>query len=85
MDNTGTWAKDAAERIIFTVLQVVVAAGLTALTSSIASAMSDGSVTLDDLRAIVFVTYAAAAAALKAWVANLFGGTISPASFAKAS
>lgn len=77
---SGQWAKDAAERILVTVIQMVLAAALTAFTESI---RGTDPVTLDALTGAILAAYAAGLAALKAWVAKLVPGTVSPASFAK--
>lgn len=79
--NAGMWARDTVERVFWTVVQVVAGAFLTAVTANLTSAEA-----LDKETVVVALTtgYAAALAALKAWVARSKPGTISPASFAKA-
>lgn len=76
-----SWSRDAIERVLWTVVQVVVAAALTAATEAFL-----GSETLDatSVKAIVLAAWAGALAALKAFVAKSISGTISPASTAKA-
>lgn len=77
MDNAGSWARDAIERIVRTVLQLVIAAALTAFTKEI---QGTETVTLDTITAALMAAYAAGAAALMAWVARFKDNTLSPAS-----
>jgi hypothetical protein len=79
---SSTWAKDAVERIVWTVVELVVTAALAAFTNVIRGA---DVVTVDTLIAAVSAAYAAAVTALKAWFAKMVEGTISPASMAKAA
>jgi hypothetical protein len=82
MDNAGSWARDAIERIVSTVVQLVIAAALAAFTKEITGAET---VTLDTVTGAIMAAYVAGLAALKAWIAKAIDGTISPASLAKAS
>lgn len=84
MDSSISWAKDAVERVFWTVVELVIGAALTALTASLTTAVSDGSVTLEELKGVVTLVWAAVAAAVKAYLAKLVPGTVSPASTAKA-
>lgn len=77
MSNTGSWARDAIERIVRTVIQVVVAAALTAFTKEI---QGTEVVTLDTITVALGAAYAAGAAALMAWLAKFKDDTLSPAS-----
>lgn len=83
MDSQMSWAKDAVERVFWTVVELVVGAAMTALTAALTSAVSDGSVTLEELKGVVTIAWTAVAAALKAYLAKLVPGTISPASTAR--
>lgn len=80
MPNT-QWAKDAAERVFWTAVQVVLAAVLTTLTGTLVGAETLNS---DVVKAAVMAAYGAGLAALKAFVAKSIPGTISPASTVKA-
>lgn len=80
MDNPKAWARDAVERIVSTLLQVVVAAALAAFTQAITGAEN---VTLDTVTGALVAAYAAGLAALKAWLAKLIPDTVSPASVVK--
>lgn len=80
MDNPGNWAKDAIERVVSTLIQVVVGAALVAFTEAI---RGSDTVTLDTVTGALLAGYTAAVAALKAWLARLVPGTVSPASLAK--
>ncbi len=77
-----SWGRDALERIFWTVVQVVVAAALTAATDAL---LSTDTLDAGTAKAILLAVYAAGLAALKAWLATFVKGTISPASTAKAS
>lgn len=77
------WARDAIERIVSTVVQLVLAAVLTAFTESLRGA--EDPATINAVTVAIAAAYGAGLAALKAWFASLVGGTISPASLAKAS
>lgn len=77
MENPGSWARDAIERIVRTVVQLVIAAALAAFTKEIQGA---DVVTLDTVGVALMAAYAAGAAALMAWLAKFKDNTLSPAS-----
>ena len=75
------WVRDTVERVVSTVAQVVISAAATAATLTITTA---DEVTLGTTWAAVQVGYAAGLAALKAWLARVVDGAVSPASLARA-
>lgn len=80
MDDAKVWVRDTIERIVRTVVALVVGAGLTAGTAAAVDAFSDGSASVEDIRAIVFAIWTAASTAFLAWLAKFRADTISPAS-----
>lgn len=79
MENSN-WLRDAVERVVRTVIAIVVGAGLAAFTEKIKGTEN---VSLDTITAALAAAYSAGASALMSWLATLAQNTVSPASFAK--
>lgn len=75
-----SFAKDAIERILSTVVQVFLAAALTAATEVVVG--NDGG-SLDAISTAIMAGWGAGLAAIKAYLAKIKTGTLSPASLAK--
>lgn len=79
---TISWSRDAFERVAWTVVQVLLATFLTAVTEAIrGTEVTD----LDAITAALLAGWGAVAALVKAWVAKFIEGTVTPASTAKKS
>ena len=76
-----TWLRDTVERVVATVVELVIGAALAAFTVKLTDG---GPVTLDTLFQALVAGYTAGAAVLKAYLAKLVQNAISPASLAPA-
>ena len=81
MHTNASWVKDTVERVLSTVVELAIGAGLAAFTAKIRGA---DVVTLDTVFSAFTAAYTAGAATVKAYLAKLVQNAISPASLAPA-